>query len=54
MRYILHPQTGYPFTLSLEVVYSLDERGLTVEMRAENVGAESILEQAIKRLKRSN
>lgn len=39
MRYVLHPQTGYPFVLSLELVYSLDEHGLTVETTAVNVGA---------------
>ncbi len=40
MRLTLHPQTGYPFALSLEIEYSVDEHGLTVETRALNVGAE--------------
>jgi aldose 1-epimerase len=38
MRHVLHPQTGYPFSLSLELAYSLDEVGLTVQMSAENLG----------------
>jgi aldose 1-epimerase len=39
MRHVVHPQTGYPFALSLELEYSLAEHGLTVETRAVNVGA---------------
>ncbi|MBA3841395.1 MAG: aldose 1-epimerase family protein [Actinobacteria bacterium] len=39
MSYVLHPQPGYPHLLALSVVYHLDERGLTVEITAENVGA---------------
>lgn len=39
MRHTLHPQTGYPFALSLELVYTLDEEGLTVETTATNIGA---------------
>jgi aldose 1-epimerase len=38
MEHALHPQPGYPFALRLQVAYSLDGNGLTVETRAENVG----------------
>jgi aldose 1-epimerase len=34
----LAPMSGYPFALLLSVEYSLDESGLTVSARAENVG----------------
>ena len=34
----LHPQPGYPFTLDLAVDYALGAEGLTVGMRATNVG----------------
>jgi galactose mutarotase-like enzyme len=34
----LHPQPGYPFTLDLQLEYSLDESGLTVRTTAHNVG----------------
>jgi aldose 1-epimerase len=40
MGYVLWPETGYPFTLELEVEYELSEAGLRVTMRAENVGRE--------------
>ena len=38
LRHRLHPQPGYPFTLDLEVTYALDQGGLRVRQRAENVG----------------
>ena len=38
MRLLLHPQPGYPFTLSLEAEYSLAEAGLRVSLTARNVG----------------
>ena len=38
MEHVLHPQPGYPFALRLQVGYTLDARGLTVETRAENLG----------------
>jgi aldose 1-epimerase len=38
MSYVLHPQPGYPHSLALSVAYHLDERGLSVEITAENVG----------------
>jgi aldose 1-epimerase len=38
MSYVLHPQPGYPHLLALSVAYHLGERGLTVELTAENVG----------------
>jgi galactose mutarotase-like enzyme len=34
----LHPQPGYPFTLDLQIEYSLDESGLTVRTTTHNVG----------------
>jgi aldose 1-epimerase len=39
MAHHLHPQPGYPFMLDLEVGYALDADGLSVRMRATNVGA---------------
>jgi aldose 1-epimerase len=41
LAHVLHQQPGYPFTLSLRVTYRLDERGLTVEDTAENVGSDA-------------
>jgi aldose 1-epimerase len=40
LRLLLHPQPGYPFTLSVEVEYSLDDAGLQVAVTARNVGAQ--------------
>ncbi|HEY2204910.1 MAG TPA: aldose 1-epimerase family protein [Pseudonocardia sp.] len=36
---VLHPQTGYPFTLDMAVEYALDGNGLTVTTTATNRGA---------------
>ncbi len=36
---LLHPQPGYPFTLALEVVYTLSPEGLEVGTTARNLGA---------------
>jgi aldose 1-epimerase len=38
MRLRLFPQPGYPFTLDLETRYSLDSTGLSVRMKATNLG----------------
>jgi aldose 1-epimerase len=38
MGHVLWPQTGYPFTLALEVEYQLSDAGLRVTMSAQNVG----------------
>ena len=38
LGYVLHPQPGYPFTLGLEVEYRLEPDGLTVALRATNLG----------------
>ena len=38
LGYVLHPQPGYPFTLGLEVEYRLESDGLTITLRATNVG----------------
>jgi len=40
-RLRLHPQLGYPFTLGLEIAYTLSENGLEVALRARNLGAEA-------------
>jgi aldose 1-epimerase len=39
LGHVLHPQPGYPFTLELELEHCLDADGLTVTLRATNVGA---------------
>ncbi len=39
MRHLLHPQSGWPFALSLEIEYCLSSDGLTVQTRASNVGS---------------
>ncbi|HEV7942733.1 MAG TPA: aldose 1-epimerase family protein [Solirubrobacteraceae bacterium] len=41
MTYLLHPQDGYPFTLALEVAYTLDQQGLSVQTRATNLGEQA-------------
>lgn len=38
----LHPQSGYPFALALELTYSLADDGLTVHTTARNVGAKAL------------
>jgi aldose 1-epimerase len=38
MAHVVHPQPGYPFTLSLSIEYSLSEAGLTVCTTATNTG----------------
>jgi len=40
LGYVLHPQPGYPFTLALEVSYTLHDWGLQIRLDASNVGAE--------------
>ena len=42
MQHVLHPQPGYPFTLSLMISYSLDTDGLTVTTQARNLGTEPL------------
>jgi aldose 1-epimerase len=34
----IHPRSGYPFTLEISVTYSLSDEGLTVAIKAENLG----------------
>ena len=41
MKHVIHPQPGYPFTLALEVEYSLGQAGLSVQTTARNLGAEA-------------
>jgi aldose 1-epimerase len=41
MRYVLHPQPGYPFTLGLSIEYALSESGLRVRTTATNLGADA-------------
>jgi len=38
MTQVLHPQPGYPFSLSLAIEYALSEGGLTVRTTATNAG----------------
>lgn len=38
MEHVLHPQPGYPFSLSLRIEYALSERGLRVTTTATNLG----------------
>ena len=38
LGHVLWPQSGYPFTLLLELVYELSDGGLRVTIRAENAG----------------
>jgi aldose 1-epimerase len=38
VAHVLHPQPGYPFSLSLSIEYSLSDAGLTVRTTATNVG----------------
>jgi aldose 1-epimerase len=40
--HVLHPQTGYPFTLGLEVEYALSAAGLRVAVTASNLGSEAL------------
>jgi aldose 1-epimerase len=38
MAHVVHPQPGYPFSLSLSIEYSLSNAGLTVRTTATNAG----------------
>jgi len=38
MEHVVHPQPGYPFTLSLRVEYALSRTGLSVRTTARNLG----------------
>jgi len=40
LGYALEPEPGYPFTLALSIEYALSDAGLTVHMRARNVGTD--------------
>jgi aldose 1-epimerase len=35
---VVHPRSGYPFTLAVDIEYTLTDLGLTVRTRARNVG----------------
>jgi aldose 1-epimerase len=39
---IVHPRPGYPFTLGLQIAYALDQAGLSVRTRAQNLGNEPL------------
>ena len=41
MTYALEPQPGYPFSLALELEYTLSDDGLKVQTTATNVGGEA-------------
>src|SRR5205085_4360570 len=40
--HVLHAQLGYPFTLGLEIVYTLSGTGLRVAITATNLGSEPL------------
>jgi galactose mutarotase-like enzyme len=40
--HVLHPQVGYPFTLGLDVTYTLSDTGLDVGVAATNLGSEPL------------
>jgi aldose 1-epimerase len=42
MSLLLHPQEGYPFSLSLRIEYQLDDGGLTVRTTGSNVGDKAL------------
>jgi aldose 1-epimerase len=42
MRLLLHPQDGYPFTLSLAIEYRLSSDGLAVRTTATNLGTRAL------------
>jgi aldose 1-epimerase len=42
LELLLHPRPGYPFTLQLQITYSLSDRGLTVHTRALNLGTDAL------------
>jgi aldose 1-epimerase len=42
VAYVLHPQPGYPFTLGLEVEYTLGGSGLNITVSANNLGRERL------------
>jgi aldose 1-epimerase len=42
MRFLLHPRPGYPFTLGLEIEYTLSDAGLVVRTTAHNRGAQAL------------
>jgi galactose mutarotase-like enzyme len=41
-RLVLHPQPGYPFTLGLDVRYTLSPAGLSVTLSATNLGSQPL------------
>ena len=41
MKHVVYPRPGYPFTLGLEVEYTLAETGLSVRTTARNLGAQA-------------
>ena len=42
MTLLLHPQDGYPFTLSLAIEYRLSDQGLSVTTSATNAGPQAL------------
>jgi aldose 1-epimerase len=41
MEYVLHPQAGYPFSLTLNIEYALLDGGLRVRTTATNIGVDA-------------
>jgi aldose 1-epimerase len=42
MSLVLHPQSGYPFTLALAIDYLLSDEGLSVRTGARNIGSDPL------------
>jgi aldose 1-epimerase len=42
LELVLHPRPGYPFTLRLQISYTLNERGLSVRTSARNLGGDAL------------
>ena len=42
LEHVLHPRPGYPFSLSVQVEYALNDDGLTVTTRAHNIGQRAL------------
>jgi aldose 1-epimerase len=42
LQHVLHPRPGYPFTLKLDITYSVGPDGLSVQTRAHNLGQQAL------------
>src|SRR5262249_49675138 len=41
MRYVVHPQPGWPGTLEISIAYALTDSGIAVQTTATNIGSRS-------------